>query len=104
MLSILTCFLWVGLAFVGFGDDVMIGASGLNDVALKDEELMLDPDVDGIDASLMLSTNRGLVDIFTDECLLSPLHGTVYNIVEELFGLRHDVYRPRYHNWNRNVA
>jgi hypothetical protein len=25
-----------------------------------------------------------------DECLLSPLHGTVYNIVEELFGLRHD--------------
>jgi hypothetical protein len=30
-----------------------------------------------------------LVDIFTDECLLSPLHGTVYNIVEELFGLRH---------------
>ena len=59
----------------GFGDDVMIGASGLNDVALKDGELMLDPDVDGIDASLMLSTNRGLVDIFTDECLLSPLHG-----------------------------
>ena len=51
---------------------------------------MLDPDVDGIDASLMLSTNKGLVDIFTDECLLSPLHGTVYNIVEELFGLRHD--------------
>jgi hypothetical protein len=51
---------------------------------------MLDPDVDGIDASLMLSTNRGLVDIFTDECLLSSLHGTVYNIVEELFGLRHD--------------
>jgi hypothetical protein len=36
MLSILTCFLWVGLAFVGFGDDVMIGASGINDVALKD--------------------------------------------------------------------
>jgi hypothetical protein len=36
------------LAFVGFGDDVMIGASGLNDVALKDEELMLDPDVDGM--------------------------------------------------------
>jgi hypothetical protein len=27
MLSILTCFLWVGLAFVGFGDDVMIGES-----------------------------------------------------------------------------
>ena len=51
---------------------------------------MFDADVDGIDASLMLSTNRGLVDIFTDECLLSPLHGTVYNIVEELFGLRHD--------------
>jgi hypothetical protein len=90
MLSILTCFLWVGLAFVGFGDDVMIGASELNDVALKDGKLMLDPDVDGIDASLMLSTNKGLVDIFTDECLLSPLHGTVYNIVEELFGLRHD--------------
>jgi hypothetical protein len=67
MLSILTCFLWVGLAFVGFGDDVMIGASELNDVALKDGELMLDPDVDGIDASLMLSTNKGLVDIFTDE-------------------------------------
>ena len=61
----------------GFGDDVMIGASGLNDVALKDGELMLDPDVDGIDASLMLSTNRGLVDIFTDECLLSPLHGAI---------------------------
>jgi hypothetical protein len=40
------------LAFVGFGDDVMIGASGINDVALKDGELMLDPDVDGIDASL----------------------------------------------------
>jgi hypothetical protein len=89
MLSILTCFLWVGLAFVGFGDDVMICASELNDVALKDGELMLYPDVDGIDASLMLSTNKGLVDIFTDECLLSPLHGTVYNIVEELFGLRH---------------
>jgi hypothetical protein len=49
-------------------------------VSLKDGELMLDPDVDGIDASLMLSTNKGLVDIFTDECLLSPLHGTVYNI------------------------
>jgi hypothetical protein len=47
--------LWVGLAFVGFGDDVMIGASELNDVALKDGELMLDPDFDGIDASLMLS-------------------------------------------------
>jgi hypothetical protein len=45
----------------------MIGASELNDVALKDGELMLDPDVDGIDASLMLSTNEGLVDIFTDE-------------------------------------
>jgi hypothetical protein len=43
----------------------MIGASELNDVALKDGELMLDPDVDGIDASLMLSTNKGLVDIFT---------------------------------------
>jgi hypothetical protein len=41
MLSILTCFLWVGLAFVGFGDDVMIGASELNDVALKDGELMI---------------------------------------------------------------
>jgi hypothetical protein len=90
MLSILACFLWDGLAFVGFGDDVMIGASKLNDVALKDGELMFDPDVDGIDASLMLSTNKGLVDIFTDECLLSPLHGTVDNIVEELFGLRHD--------------
>jgi hypothetical protein len=51
---------------------------------------MLDPDVDVIDASLMLSTNKGLVNIFTDECLLSPLHGTVYNIVEELLGLRHD--------------
>jgi hypothetical protein len=23
MLSILTCFLWVGLVFVGFGDDVI---------------------------------------------------------------------------------
>jgi hypothetical protein len=46
----------LSLAFVGFGDDVMIGASELNDVALKDGELMLDPDVDGIDASLMLST------------------------------------------------
>jgi hypothetical protein len=51
----------------------MIGASELNDVALKDGELMLDPDFDGIDASLMLSTNKGLVDIFTDECLLPPL-------------------------------
>jgi hypothetical protein len=65
--------LWVGLAFVGFGDDVMIGASELNDVALKDGELMLDPDVDGIDASLRISTNKGLVEIFTDECLLSPI-------------------------------
>jgi hypothetical protein len=54
------------------GDDVMIGESELNDVALKDGELMLDPDFDGIDASLMLSTNKGLVDIFTDECLLPP--------------------------------
>jgi hypothetical protein len=62
MLSILTCFLWVGLAFVGFGDDVMIGASELNDVALKDGELMLDPDVDGIDASLMLSTKLKLLN------------------------------------------
>jgi hypothetical protein len=48
MLSILACFLWVGLAFAGFGDDVMIDASELNDVALKDGELMLDPDVDGM--------------------------------------------------------
>ena len=38
MLSILACFLWIDLAFVGFGDDVMIGASELNDVALKDGE------------------------------------------------------------------
>jgi hypothetical protein len=51
----------------------MIDASELNDVALNDGELMLDHDVDGIDASLMLSTNNGLVEIFTDECLLSPL-------------------------------
>jgi hypothetical protein len=71
MLSILACFLWVGLAFAGFGDDVMIDASELNDVALNDGELMLDHDVDGIDSSLMLSTNNGLVEIFTDECLLS---------------------------------
>jgi hypothetical protein len=56
MLSILACFLWVGLAFVGFGDDVMIGASELNDIALKDGELMLDPDVDGINALLILYT------------------------------------------------
>ena len=65
--------MWVGLAFVGFGDDVMIGASELNDVALKDGELMLDPDVDGIDASLMISTNKGLVEVFTDEYLLSSI-------------------------------
>jgi hypothetical protein len=44
----------------------MIGASELNDVALKDGELMLDPDVDGIDASLMLSTNKD--SIACDDC------------------------------------
>jgi hypothetical protein len=51
MLSILACFLWVGLAFAGFGDDVMIDASELNDVALNDRNLLetikeyTDPDI-----------------------------------------------------------
>ena len=90
MLSIRACFLCFGLSFAGFGDDVMMGVSELNDVVLKDGELMLDPDVDGIDASLMLSANKGLVEISIDECLLSSLHGTEYNIVDELFGLRQD--------------
>lgn len=90
MFNILNCFLVAGLVLVGFGDDVMIGISVLEDVVLNDGELMLEPDVDGIDASDILYTIDGLVDIFCIECLLSSPFGIKYILVEELFGLQQD--------------
>ena len=86
MFNILNCFLVAGLVLSGFGDDVIIGISVLKDVVLNDGELMLESDVDGIDASDILSIINGLVDIFCIECLLSSPFGIKYIFVEELFG------------------
>lgn len=56
-------FLRDGFVFSVFGDDVMIGIwlSVLNDVVLKDGELTLDPDIDGMDESDILFINNGMV-------------------------------------------
>ena len=90
MFSSLSCFLGVGFVLAGLGDDVMIGISVLNDVVLKDGELILDPDVDGIDESDILSSNNGLVDILREVCLLSSPLGIKYTFVDELLGFEHD--------------
>ena len=85
MFNILRCF------FVfGFGDDVMIGEPALKDVESKDCDSMLDPDVDGMDASDILSAIKGLVDMFSVESLLSSPFGIEYILVDELFGFEQD--------------
>jgi hypothetical protein len=68
--------------------DIIIGTETWLDPTFRSSEIF--PDYYLYDIERRDLPNKGLVDIFTDECLLSPLHGTVYNIVEELFGLRHD--------------
>ena len=50
MFNILRCFFVAGFVF-GFGDDVMISEPALKDVESKECDSMLDPDVDGMDAS-----------------------------------------------------
>ena len=75
MFRILYCFFGTVFVFffIGLGDDVMIGISVLKVEQLNDGEFMLDPDVDGMDASDILSAISGLVDMFSVECLqLSP--------------------------------
>ena len=47
---------------------------------------MLDPDVDGMDASDILSAIKGLVAMFSVESLLSSPFGIKYILVDELFG------------------
>ena len=76
--------------FVCFGDDVMIGEPALKDVESKDCDSMLDPDVDGMDDSDILSAIKGLVDMFSVESLLSFPFGIEYILVDELFGFEQD--------------
>ena len=91
MFNILRCFFVAGLVFVfGFGDDVMIGEPALTDVESKDCDSMLDPDVDGMDDSDILSAIKGLVDMFSVESLLSSPFGIEYILVDELFGFEQD--------------
>jgi hypothetical protein len=45
---------------------------------------MLDPDVDGMDDSDILSAIKGLVDMFSVESLLSSPFGIAYILVDEL--------------------
>ena len=52
MFNILRCFFVAGFVF-GFGDDLMTGETALKDVESKDCDSMLDPDVDGMNASDM---------------------------------------------------
>ena len=75
---------------VCFGDDVMIGEPALKDVESKDCDSMLDPDVDGMDDSDILSAIKGLVDMFSVESLLSFPFGIEYILVDELFGFEQD--------------
>lgn len=51
---------------------------------------MLDPDVDGMDDSDILSAIKGLVDMFSVESLLSSPFGINYILVDELFGFEQD--------------
>ncbi|CAC5410108.1 unnamed protein product [Mytilus coruscus] len=68
----------------------MIGISVLKVEQLNDGEFMLDLDVDGMDASDILSAINGLVDMFSVECLLLSPFGIKYIFVEELFGFEQD--------------
>jgi hypothetical protein len=91
------CLIFLGVSllmvlvfFVCFGDDVMIGEPALKDVESKDCDSMLDPDVDGMDDSDILSAIKGLVDMFSVESLLSSPFGIEYILVDELFGFEQD--------------
>jgi hypothetical protein len=91
------CLIFLGVSllmvlvfFVCFGDDVMIGDPVLKDVESKDCDSMLDPDVDGMDDSDILSAIKGLVDMFSVESLLSSPFGIEYILVDELFGFEQD--------------
>ena len=55
----------------------------------NDGELILDPEVDGIESSAILSNKCGFVEMFIDLFLSSPSE-MLYIIVDELFGLEHD--------------
>lgn len=91
MFNILRCFFVDGLVFVfGFGDDVMIGEPALKDVESKACDSMLDPDVDGMNASNILSPIKRLVDMFSVESLLSTPFGIKHILVDELFGFEQD--------------
>jgi hypothetical protein len=68
----------------------MIGEPALKDVESKDCDSMLDPDVDGMDDSDILSAIKGLVDMFSVESLLSSPFGIEYILVDELFGFEQD--------------
>ena len=68
----------------------MIGDPVLKDVESKDCDSMLDPDVDGMDDSDILSAIKGLVDMFSVESLLSSPFGIEYILVDELFGFEQD--------------
>lgn len=60
------------VALFGFGEDVMIGEPAMlvgENIMLLLCEPKLDPEVDGIDASDMLSRRDGCVDKFTDALL-----------------------------------
>jgi hypothetical protein len=59
----------------------MIGASELNDVALKDGELMLDPDVDGINALLILYTKTSKTSNLMGPKTLPMIWGTYMKLV-----------------------
>ena len=91
------CLIFLGVSllmvlvfFVCFGDDVMIGEPALKDVESKDCDSMLDPDVDGMDDTDILSAIKGLVDMFSVESLLSSPFGIEYILVDELFGFEQD--------------
>lgn len=68
----------------------MTDEPALKDVASKGCDTMLDPDVDGMDDSDILSIIKGLVDIFSVESLLSSPFGIEYILVDELFGFEQD--------------
>ena len=68
----------------------MIGDPALKDVESKDCDSMLDPDVDGMDDSDILSAIKGLVDMLSVESLLSYPFGIEYILVDELSGFEQD--------------
>lgn len=68
----------------------MTDEPALKDVASKGCDTMLDSDVDGMDASDILSIIKGLVDMFSVESLLSSPFGIEYILVDELFGFEQD--------------